>query len=221
MELPLMPLNSVLFPGMPMPLFIFEPRYREMIDYCLGSGNSFGVALIREGKEVGGPAVPWAVGTTATIVRTVELDEGGLHVLTVGAERFRLLEIVQMEPYLVGEVELLAETDGAAAPAELRDELRELFAEHLRLVLQLLGQPDGEIKIPDSAARLSFMVAAHLTCAPQARQRLLEMDNLAQRLFHEKQLLQRESEEYRLLLAARTRFETAGGEAASEVFSLN
>ncbi len=216
-----MPLNSVLFPGMPMPLFIFEPRYREMIEHCLGSGHGFGVALIREGKEVGGPAVPWPVGTTANIVRTVELDEGGLHVLTVGAERFRLLEIVQTEPYLVGDVELLAETDGAAAPAELRDDLRELFAEHLRLVLQLLGQPAGEIEIPVSAARLSFMVAAHLTCAPQARQRLLEMDNLAQRLFHERQLLQRESEEFRLLLAARTRFETAGGDATADVFSLN
>jgi Lon protease-like protein len=221
MELPLMPLNSVLFPGMPMPLFIFEPRYREMIEHCLGSGNAFGVALIKEGKEVGGPAVPWTVGTTATIVRTLELDEGGLHVLTVGAERFRLLEILQVEPYMVGEVELLAENDEAAAPGELRDELRELFADHLRLVLQLLGQPSAEIEIPDSATRLSFMVAAHLTCAPQARQRLLEMDNLAQRLFHEKQLLLRESEEYRLLLAARTRFEAAGGEAETDMFSMN
>jgi len=179
------------------------------------------VALIREGREVGGPAVPWEIGTTANIVRTLELEEGGLHVLTVGAERFRLLRIVEEEPYLVGEVELLAENDGFAAPSELREELRELFTEHLHLVLQLLGQPDAEIKIPDNPSRLSFMVAAHLTCDARARQRLLEMDNLAQRLSREKQLLQRESEEYRLLLAARERYDIAGGKSQPEIFSLN
>ncbi|HOV51163.1 MAG TPA: LON peptidase substrate-binding domain-containing protein [Candidatus Cryosericum sp.] len=221
MELPLMPLHAVLFPGMVMPLFIFEPRYREMIERCLADGDGFGVALIREGKEVGGPAIPWAVGTTANIVRTVELEEGGMHVLTVGADRFRLLDIVQTEPYMVAEVELLAESDEAAVPAEVRDELRELFADHLRLVLQLLGQPDLDIRIPDSASRLSYMVAAHLTCEPRARQRLLEMDSLPQRFFHEKQLLQRESEEYRLLLATRRRLGTGGRKTEDETFSLN
>jgi hypothetical protein len=65
------------------------------------------------------------------------------------------------------------------------------------------------------------MVAAHLTCAPTARQRLLEMDSLPQRFFHEKQLLQRESEEYRLLLATRRKYDSAGGKLQSEVFSLN
>jgi Lon protease-like protein len=221
MELPLMPLNAVLFPGMPMPLFIFEARYREMIERCQEGDDPFGIALIKEGQEVGGPAVPWGIGTTATIVRAVEVGEGGLHVLAVGGERFRLLDIVQERPYLVGEVELLAESAEAAVSAELHDELRELFSEHLRLVLQLLGQPEAEIAIPESAARLSFMVAAHLTCGPEARQRLLEMDNLAQRLSREKVLLQRESEEYRLLLAARARLDEAGGNADSGVFSLN
>lgn len=221
MELPLMPLNSVLFPGMPMPFFIFEPRYREMIETCIESESAFGVALIKQGKELSETATPWQIGTTASIVRTLELQEGGLHVLAVGTERFRLRRILEYEPYMLGEVELLEEDDGAAVPAELQDEMRELFEDHLRLVLQLLGQPEMEIKIPESASRLSFMVAAHLTCAPAARQRLLEMDNLAQRFFHEKQLLQRESEEYRLLLATRRKHDALVGQTQDEAFSLN
>lgn len=221
MQLPIMPLNSVLFPGMPMPLFIFEQRYREMIAQCTGEGTDFGIALIREGQEVGGPAVPWEIGTTAAIVRTLELGEGGLHVLTVGSDRFRLIDIVQREPYLIGEVALLDEDDGRVVSMELQEELRELFGDHLRLVLQLLGQPDADIKIPDSASRLSYMVAAHLTCPPVARQRLLEMDNLAQRLFHEKQLLQRESEEYRLLLATRRKYADMPDTVSNQIFSLN
>lgn len=221
MQLPLMPLNSVLFPGMPIPLFIFEQRYREMIDQCRDEMNAFGVALMRDQEKTEGSARLWEIGTTASIVRALELEEGGLHVLAVGTERFRLLEIVQEEPYMIAEVQLLDEDDGLAVPAELQDEMRELFHDHLRLVLQLLGQPDAEIKIPDSASRLSFMVAAHLTCPAAARQRLLEMDNLAQRFFHEKRLLARESEEYRLLLASRRKYHEVVGKIDEGVFSLN
>jgi Lon protease-like protein len=221
MKLPIMPLNSVLFPGMPMPLFIFEQRYREMLDACREEESPFGISLIREGLEVGGPACPWDIGTTAHVVRVQELDEGGLHVLAVGRERFRLLETVQYEPYLVGEVALLDEGDGRVVSSELQDEIRELFSDHLRLVLQLVGQPGAEITIPESAARLSYMVAAHLTCPPLARQRLLEMDSLSLRFVHEKQLLQRESEEYRILLATRRSGVEAPPRDADQVFSLN
>ena len=222
LEMPIMPLNSVLFPGMPMPLLILEERYREMIAHCQSEECPFGVALIREGREVEGPAVPYEVGTTAVIVRTTELDEGGLHVLTVGQRRFRLNTILQEEPYLVGEVDLLEDEQERAAPEELHQELRELFVEHLRLVLQLLGQPDGEVALPDTPSRLSYMVAAHLTAPLLVRQRLLEMDSLAQRLFHEKELLRKESSEYRLLLAARKKYdELAGADVEDDIFSLN
>lgn len=221
LEMPIMPLNSVLFPGMPMPLFIFEDRYRDMIAECLEDDKRFGVALIREGLEAGGPAVPWDIGTAALVVRALELQEGGLHVLTVGTDRFRIDGLVRLEPYLVADVELLDEPADEAAPAELHDELRELFTDHLRLVLQLLGQPDIELNMPQTATRLSYMVAAHLTCPPRARQKLLEMDSVAQRLFHEKHLLLKESEEYRLLLAARRKYDEAGGRVDEEAFALN
>lgn len=220
-EMPIMPLNAVLFPGMPMPLLVFEDRYRRMISECIEEETVFGVALIREGREVGGPAVPWEIGTAAIVVRALELQEGGLHVLAVGTQRFQIQGLLQLEPYIVADVELLDEPTEGSTPAELHDELRELFSNHLRLVLQLLGQPDIELNMPETATRLSYMVAAHLTCPPQARQRLLEMDNVAERLFHEKQLLRKESEEYRLLLAARKKYDETGGRIDEEVFALN
>ena len=70
-ELPLFPLNVVLFPGMVLPLHIFEPRYREMVNYCLDEKKPFGVVLLREGEERGGPAIPYQVGTAARIMRVV------------------------------------------------------------------------------------------------------------------------------------------------------
>ncbi|MCH8222137.1 MAG: LON peptidase substrate-binding domain-containing protein [Chloroflexi bacterium] len=73
--LPIFPLNTVLFPGAPLPLRIFEPRYREMLKRCLDGDRRFGVALIKSGPEVGGPAEPHDVGTVARIERV--RDEGG------------------------------------------------------------------------------------------------------------------------------------------------
>jgi len=220
-EIPIMPLNAVLFPGMPMPLIVFEARYRQMIEECLEQETPFGIALIREGVEVGGPAIPWEIGTIANLVRAVQVQEGTLPVLTVGTQRFRLEALLQTEPYLLADVEVLPEGDRDDAPAELHDDLRELFRNHLRLVLEMLGQPNAELSMPDSASRLSYMVAAHLTCAPVARQRLLEMDSVAERLFHEKHMLEKEGEEYRLLLAARKRYDEGGGRVHEDAFVLN
>src|SRR4051812_43493059 len=90
-ELPLFPLNTVLFPGMPLPLHIFESRYREMITVCSRDERPFGVVLIREGQEVGEPAEPFTVGTMARIVGVDRLPDGRMNIVTVGTQRFRLL----------------------------------------------------------------------------------------------------------------------------------
>ena len=76
MEMPLFPLNVVLFPGMALPLHIFEPRYREMINRCLDENLAFGVVLIKEGPEVGGDALPRRVGTAARIVKVDRQPDG-------------------------------------------------------------------------------------------------------------------------------------------------
>ncbi|MEN6546149.1 MAG: LON peptidase substrate-binding domain-containing protein [Armatimonadia bacterium] len=221
-QMPIMPLNSVLFPGMPMPLFLFEQRYRNMIECCLEEeSRTFGVALLRDDPLGLGQSTPCEIGTVATIVRALELDEGGVHVMAVGTRRFRMLTLLQDEPYLTASVELLDDEEQGVAPCELHDELREMFEEYLRLLLQFMGQTDMELTIPDSALRLSYMVAAHLGCPLQARQRLLEMDNLSERLVHEKQLLESESAEYRMLLTARRKHDRMIERTSKELFSNN
>src|SRR5438445_13035426 len=95
--LPLFPLNVVLFPHMPLPLHVFEPRYRQMIGDCLEEGHSFGVVAIEEGSE-SGPATPYDVGTLAKIVRIDRLDDGRMNLLVMGAARFDVMRAGDHRP---------------------------------------------------------------------------------------------------------------------------
>ena len=109
-ELPLFPLEQVvLFPGMPLPLRIFEERYKVMIGACQVTDQTFGVLLIRSGREVGEPAVPERVGCTARMLSIDRLPDGQMNILSVGEQRFRLLGPARAMPegYLVGDVRLL------------------------------------------------------------------------------------------------------------------
>src|SRR5437867_720934 len=103
-EIPLFPLNTVLFPGMPLPLHIFEPRYREMIGVCSDEDRPFGVVLIREGMEVGEAAKPFEVGTMAKIIGIDRLNDGRMNIVTVGTRRFRVMSYAtDRKAYIVGD----------------------------------------------------------------------------------------------------------------------
>jgi Lon protease-like protein len=105
-ELPLFPLNTVLFPGMPLPLHIFEDRYKQMINNCLEEKEPFGVVLIRNGKEALGPlAQPHSIGCTARIVEVQKLSDGRMNITSVGERRFRIISLNYDSPYLIGNVE--------------------------------------------------------------------------------------------------------------------
>src|SRR5437667_12828417 len=80
-ELPLFPLNTVLFPTAPLTLHIFEERYKDMVSRCIAEDIPFGVVLIREGREVGAPSLPFEVGTTAQSVSVAQLVHGRSHLL--------------------------------------------------------------------------------------------------------------------------------------------
>src|SRR5438045_9705996 len=116
--LSLFPLNTVLFPGMPLPLHIFEERYKLMIGRCIEEERPFGVVLIQSGPEVGGPAVPHLVGTTAHIAAVKHADDGRMNLIAIGQERFQILEVVRQAPYLIAPARALA--DKEPAPAALR-----------------------------------------------------------------------------------------------------
>ncbi|MBK7219538.1 MAG: LON peptidase substrate-binding domain-containing protein [Candidatus Promineofilum sp.] len=91
---------------MPLPLHIFEERYKAMIADCIRDGRPFGVVLIAEGAAEGGPpATPHAIGCTAEVVQVQPLDEGRMLIVTVGRERFRIVRLHHDRPYLVGVVE--------------------------------------------------------------------------------------------------------------------
>src|SRR6202041_2864182 len=120
-SLPLFPLGTVLFPGLLLPLHIFEERYRRLVRDLLTEPEprQFGVIAIRKGRETGvdGVSALYEIGCTATLRRVDELDDGRFDLITVGTQRFRLLALDQTRPYLQGEVELLAEDAGDQAAA--------------------------------------------------------------------------------------------------------
>jgi len=106
--IPLFPLNTVLFPGVPIALHIFEPRYRMMIRHCIDNDQPFGVVLIHQGIEAGaGLAEPVHVGTTARIAEVSPLADGRMNLTALGDDRFRIHRLSYELPYLMGEVESL------------------------------------------------------------------------------------------------------------------
>src|SRR5216683_4389724 len=121
--LPLFPLGTVLYPGLLLPLHIFEERYRQLVRDLLEGPEPrrFGVIAIREGRETGADGVSalYEVGCTATLRQVSEHDDGRFDIVVVGTQRFRLGGLDHSRPYLQGETDLLAEDTGDEAAAGL------------------------------------------------------------------------------------------------------
>jgi Lon protease-like protein len=195
--LPLFPLEQVvLFPGMSLPLRIFEKRYKVMIGACQVTDQLFGVLLIRSGREVGDPAEPERVGCTARMVRVDRIPDGQMHIMTIGERRFRLIGDARVVPegYLVGDVEMLAEPPSPALESALIASVTQEFTRYQKAILGLTGRVDpiSAPELPADPVRLSYRIAATLFVDPRERQRLLETDDVASRLQQELTLLKRE-----------------------------
>jgi hypothetical protein len=190
MELPLFPLNTVLFPGATLPLHIFEERYKLMIGACIEERRPFGVLLIRRGQEVGDTAEPFEIGTTAHIARVDQLDEGRFNLICLGGQRFRTISVVSEDPYLTGEVEMLETTvtDDPKAK-ELSDDAGSLFAEYVRLYLAMSNQWARSIEMPAEPDMLADFIGSRLGVDTQMKQRLLEELSARTRLALEVQIL--------------------------------
>mgnify|MGYP003877225115 CR=1 FL=1 len=192
MELGIFPLNNVLFPGLRLPLQVFEPRYKKLMGRVLGADGRFGIVLIRRGLEVGGPAEPFGVGTVARVVEAEREPGGRLKVLVRGEGRFRLRTVrVHPDGYLVGQVELLPDRPEDPGPlAALARQLRDLYLGYLRGLAGFIPF-EGKL-LPEDPADLAYRVAAALPIDPAEKQRLLELDRAGQRLAAEVRLLRRE-----------------------------
>lgn len=191
MELPIFPLNAVLFPGGRLPLYIFEERYKLMVSRCVERGEPFGVCLIRQGNEVGEAAVePFRVGTTAHIRELQELDEGRLNIVCTGGQRFAIREITCPTPYITAVVEAIASEECAGpAAAALAEETGALLADYVRLNLAMTNQWAHSIEMPSEPDALSDYVGGVLAVDLGTKQRLLEQTSPVLRLQAEVDIL--------------------------------
>jgi Lon protease-like protein len=196
--LPLFPLEQVvLFPGMSLPLRIFEERYKVMIGACQVTDQLFGVLLIRTGSEVGAPALPERVGCTARMVRVDRMPDGRMAILTIGETRFRLLGPARAMPegYLVGDVRLLPDLSPEPVASELVSGVSSEFGTYQAAALAMSGSTETVTppELPADPVRLSYRIASTLHVHPRERQHLLEIDDVAGRLQQELNLLKREN----------------------------
>lgn len=169
--LPLFPLEVVLFPGIRLPLHIFEPRYKLMTRRCLEQGREFGVVLAQAGQGMA------AIGCSAAILEVVkQYDDGRMDILTVGRSRFRLLEVFRDLPYLQGRADFLPDQDEATGPGSsvpLLKSYQEVFS-------LLYGRQPPSAEYPAESS-LSFRIAAELPFDLDYKQTLLELLSEARR----------------------------------------
>jgi Lon protease-like protein len=188
-ELPIFPLNTVLFPGQRLPLHIFEERYKLMINTCIDERRPFGVCLIKEGEEVGAVAQPFKTGTTAHIREVQRLDEGQMNIVCIGGERFVIVSIVQETPYIVAEVQGLRQERLEAK--DVSETAASLFAEYVRLNLAMTNQWARTMEMPSDAGMLADFIGARLAVDVLTKQRLLEQLSPELRLQGEVEILGR------------------------------
>lgn len=191
--LPLFPLHVVLYPDMPLPLHIFEPRYKEMIKRCREEKSQFGIVLIKNDADNSTVPVSYNVGTTARITQYEELSDGRINIEVVGETRFRITEIYRNRPYLTASVEPFWEI--ATDPYELKpahEKVSGLFRTYLRSLLAMTNRSLGLVRLPSEPEFLSYAIASVLQIPMSDKQGLLEIVTTETRLRRETDILQHE-----------------------------
>ena len=213
--LPLFPLGTVLFPGMVLPLNVFEERYRQMVRDLLErpEPREFGVVAIRKGREVGTANLRelYDVGCVATLREVTPHADGRFSLVAVGSRRFRLLRTDDTRPYLRGEAQDLPDEAGDPVPgvgagadaagedvAAVTAAVQAAFREYLNALADRAGAVIRIADIPDEPVLLSYVVAAAMIIDVPERQGLLAAPDGLSRLSAERQLLTRERAMLRL-----------------------
>jgi Lon protease-like protein len=179
LHIPLFPLHTVLFPGGPLPLRIFEARYLDMVSRCLRDNSGFGVCLIKEGKETGAPALTFEVGTLSYITSWDQRDDGLLGIEALGRQRFEILSRSVRHDHLIeAEVRLIPNEAPAPLPAKYQP-----LVDLLRTFINQIGAPYS--RLPDdygNAAWVGNRLAELLPMVHFQRQYLLELQDPLERL---------------------------------------
>lgn len=176
-ELPLFPLNTVLFPGMPLALHIFEDRYKLMIGKCLQERRPFGVVLIRQGSEALGPLPePNSVGCTAFISQVERLHQGRMNIGAIGQRRFRIASLNTDLPYLRGQVEYYPlQEDDLPGQKRLAGQLRPWVARYLDHLSRLGSKTPQAEDLPVEPVPLAYASATLLQVSASQKQALLSI----------------------------------------------
>ena len=170
-EIPLFPLNTVLFPGMPLHLHIFEPRYKEMVQKCLNEKMEFGILLLHETQLC-------QVGCTARITQILrQLDNGSMDILTEGRKRFRVLDVLNRESYLEAVVDYF-EDDSEDIPSDLLKKVLNAYQKMIHLQTRGVGAIRGIF----DPVYFSFIIASTIDLVLQERQSLLELTSTTERI---------------------------------------
>jgi uncharacterized protein len=193
-QLPLFPLGTVLVPGLVLPLHVFEPRYRVLVQALMelpeGAPRQFGVIATRTARDVGieGTGALHAVGCAAELREVTPYDDGRFDIVSVGETRFRLTDLADdsSAPYHVGLVDFLDEPDGEGDLDVLVRRITVRFAEYREaLGVEVTG-------LPDDPRVVSYLIAAAMVLELTEKQGLLEQESTADRLRAELELLRRE-----------------------------
>ena len=172
--LPLFPLNTVLFPGMPLSLHIFEDRYKLMIGMCLERRQPFGVVLIKEGSEALGPlAEPHMVGCTARITQVERLGQGRMNIGAVGRRRFRILSLKRDLPYLVADIAYYPLSSEGPDIALASDKLRPWVARYLEELSRIEESEFDNSGLPEEPVPFAYTAAALLRIPAVQKQAFL------------------------------------------------
>lgn len=192
-ELPLFPLNLVLFPGTVSPLHVFESRYRQMILDCQQEERPFGIVLARpESQHLN--EKPHSVGTMVEISNLSRTEDGRYTFMAIGTRRFRIVSEHRNRPYLSGLVEPFEDiAESEEELSLLKQQAQRLFYDYLRMLLEAADE-DKELgtKLPTSSEDLSHFIAYFLDIQEERKQRFLELTSTRQRLQEEVAILKHE-----------------------------
>jgi len=186
-ELPLFPLNSVIFPGGALPLRLFEPRYLDMVKDCMRNEHGFGITLIKNGQESGQAAEVYKTGTECRIADWETLPDGLLGITAYGEKRIQIDNTrVEENQLLIGNIQCLDENPDLDLPEEF-----EVMKTMLQKIITQVGKPYTGLPAGyDKAGWVGARLTELLPLQSAIKQRLLEIDDYLVRLYHLKEAMQ-------------------------------